>query len=41
MNERTYTINTSQLVVRFGNILDSKADSIVSSDDNGNHGGRT
>jgi O-acetyl-ADP-ribose deacetylase (regulator of RNase III) len=34
MNERTYIINTSELVVRFGNILDSEADVIVSSDDN-------
>lgn len=34
MEERTYTINTSELVIRFGNILDSESDIIVSSDDN-------
>ncbi len=34
MNERSYIINTSELVIRFGNILESKADVIVSSDDN-------
>ena len=34
MNERTYKINTSELTIRFGNILESEADVIVSSDDN-------
>lgn len=32
--ERKYKINQSELIVRFGNILESKAEIIVSSDDN-------
>lgn len=32
-NERKYEINTSTLTIRFGNIIDSDADVIVSSDD--------
>ena len=32
--ERQYIVNTSTLAIRFGNILDSEADVIVSSDDN-------
>lgn len=31
--DRTYNINNSQLTIKFGNILDSEADVIVSSDD--------
>lgn len=34
MKSRTYTFNNSTLKIVFGNILDSKADVIVSSDDN-------
>ena len=34
MNERTYQINTSELIIKFGDILESNADIIVSSDDN-------
>ena len=33
-DKRQYTINTSTLTIRFGNILDSDAEVIVSSDDN-------
>lgn len=32
--EKRYTINQSELLVRFGNILNSKAEVVVSSDDN-------
>ena len=31
--ERTYQINNSTITVKFGSIIDSKADVIVSSDD--------
>ena len=33
MDQRTFEFNNSRLTIRFGNILGSEADGIVSSDD--------
>ena len=33
MDQRTFEFNNSRLTIKFGNILDSEADGIVSSDD--------
>lgn len=33
MDQRTFEFNNSRLTIKFGNILDSEADVIVSSDD--------